>query len=140
MSVKKQSSKKKREPINWLDGMEFSEMVDYCGGRLSVACSRGSLTPWCTAWFSQFINSVMNVPSVGRKADRLLGEMAELTKPACGRDCGKVSEYRCCSPEYCQMVMQIAKEDWNTVLIPVETRLNLLITCFVKVILAKYIV
>jgi hypothetical protein len=46
----------------------------------------------------------------------LYQEMSDLTAPCCGRDCG-YSKYRCCSPEYCEMAIQIAKEEWNTDLV-----------------------
>lgn len=46
----------------------------------------------------------------------LYQEMATLTLPEC-RDSCRVP-YSCCSPEYCHIAAQIAKEEWDTELTP----------------------
>lgn len=38
-------------------------------------------------------------------------KMSDLTSPECASVC--VIPHSCCSPEYCHMTIQIAKEDWN---------------------------
>ena len=43
----------------------------------------------------------------------LFQEMYELTHPEC---CKCRIPYSCCSPEYCEMAIEYAKEDWDIVL------------------------
>lgn len=38
-------------------------------------------------------------------------EMSELTKPKCSNDC--LVPRSCCSPEYCEGAIQVAKKDWG---------------------------
>jgi len=46
----------------------------------------------------------------------LYQQMSNLTAPVCGIDCGKFSEFRCCSPEYCEMAMEHASKSWGMIL------------------------
>jgi hypothetical protein len=57
------------------------------------------------------------------KLVQLYAEMAELTRAKCGTEqsCRVWNQSkRCCDKMYCDMAIQIAKEDWNVDLTPAE--------------------
>ena len=51
---------------------------------------------------------------------KLFQQMSDLTKEKCLRDCHRTGGHigSCCSSEYCDMAIGIAKEDYNIELIP----------------------
>jgi hypothetical protein len=53
--------------------------------------------------------------TISEKLKKLYREMADLTKPRCANDCRL--PLSCCSPEYCGMAMEVAKE-WGETLEP----------------------
>lgn len=54
-----------------------------------------------------------------RRLVALYGEMAALTLPKCAQGCSHPSlKYSCCSPEYCEMARDYAKEEWGVELQP----------------------
>jgi hypothetical protein len=49
------------------------------------------------------------------KLIQLFQEMSDLTQPECAKNC--LIPFHCCSPEYCELAIQIAKDEWNTELV-----------------------
>lgn len=49
----------------------------------------------------------------------LFQKMADHTKPECANTCR--APHSCCSPEYCGMAIEVARQDWGVDITPLKT-------------------